>query len=83
MEKEKDLERDYKKEYESQKAFVVVLNCEVVGTWRNLKKLCDEMKVLDFQFFSYSSLSKRRGEENPITFETARGKYAVYIERMK
>jgi hypothetical protein len=71
------------KRYQNEKAFVVVLNCAVLGTWRNLKKLCEDMKERDGQFFSYSSLSKRRDKENPMEFETAQGKYSVYIERLK
>lgn len=71
------------KRYLNEKACVVILNCELVGTWRNLKKLCDDMKEQDAEFFSYSSLSKKRGEINPIEFETEKGKYAVYIEKLK
>ena len=71
------------RQYQNQKAVVVVLNCEVLGTWRNLKKLCEEMKERDAEFRSYSSLSKRRDDENPITFETGQGEYKVYIEKLK
>ena len=71
------------RQYQNQKAVVVVLNCEVLGTWRNLKKLCEEMKERDAEFRSYSSLSKRRDDENPITFTTGAGEYKVYIEKLK
>jgi hypothetical protein len=69
--------------YENEKTFVVVCSCEVVGTWRNLKKLCEEMKTNDVEFLSYSSLSKKRGGESPIRFSTARGEYQIYIEKLK
>ena len=81
---EKDaLKRDYTKEYDNQKAIIVILNCEVVGTYRNLKKLCEDMKAKDESFLSYSSLSKRRNDENPIRFSTVRGDYQIYIEKLK
>ena len=79
----KELNMTYKERLEQEKAFVVVLDCTVVGTFRNLKKLCEEMKERDAEFRSYSSLSKRRDDENPITFETGQGEYKVYIEKLK
>ena len=69
--------------YENEKSFVVVLNCEVVGNYRNLKKLCEDMKAKDEGFLSYSSLSKKRNDENPIRFTTVRGDYQIYIEKLK
>ena len=83
MDEKEPIERDYKKEYQSQKAFVVVLNCVVVGTFRNLKKLCDEMKENDSEFRSYSSLSKKRDGESPLKFTTEKGEYQIYIEVLK
>jgi hypothetical protein len=68
--------------YENQKTFVVVLNCAVVGTWRNLKKLCEDMKGDDEDFQSYWTLAKKR-EESPIKFSTSKGEYQIYIEKLK
>lgn len=62
---------------------VLAANGEVVGIWGNLKKLCEDMKASDPEFQTYSSLSKRRADENPIKFETERGEYAVYIEKIR
>ena len=73
----------YKERIENEKSFVVVLNCGVVGNYRNLKKLCEEMKERDESFLSYSSLSKRRDKENPIKFSTSKGEYQIYIEKLK
>ena len=73
----------YKERLENEKAFVILLNCEVVGTFRNLKKACEAMKETDTEFLSYSSLSKRRDKENPIEFSTSKGAYKVYIEKLK
>jgi hypothetical protein len=83
MDKKEPIERDYRKEYENQKSFIVLLNCAVVGNFRNLKKLCEDMKEKDGEFQSYSSLSKRRNDENPIKFSTSKGEYQIYIERLK
>lgn len=69
--------------YENEKTIIVVLNCAVVGNFRNLKKLCEEMKETDADFLSYSSLSKRRSDENPIKFSTSKGEYQVYIEKLR
>jgi hypothetical protein len=73
----------YKERMETERTVIVVLNCEVVGNFRNLKKLCEEMKERDIEFYSYSSLSKRRNDENPIKFSTAKGEYQIYIEKLK
>ena len=73
----------YKERKEQVKVLSVVLNCELLGTWSNLKKLCDEISATDAEFLSYSSLSKKRSGENPITFTTSKGSYSVYIEKLK
>ena len=73
----------YKERQEVRRYIAVNLNCELIGVWGNLKKLCEEMKERDAEFRSYSSLSKRRDEENPITFTTGAGEYKVYIEKLK
>lgn len=62
---------------------VLTGNGEVIGLWGNLKKLCEEMKGEDGEFLSYSALSKRRSEENPIRFSTSEKEYAVWIEKLK
>ena len=69
--------------YENEKTFVVTCNCTVLGAWRNLKKLCEDMKEKDEEFLSYSSLSKRRNDENPMKFSTSAGEYSVYIEKLR
>ena len=79
----KEGNRTYQDNKEARRYIVVNLNCELLGVWGNLKKLCEEMKDSDGAFLSYSSLSKRRSEQNPIEFETERGKYSVYIEKLK
>ena len=75
------------KTYQEQKAekrySVLTGNGEVIGLWGNLKKLCADMKAQDAEFLSYSTLSHRRAEENPIRFTTGQKEYAVYIEKLR
>lgn len=75
------------KPYQERKAekrySVLVANCQVIGVWGNLKKLSEDMQAEDPEFISYSSLSKRRAEENPIKFTTEKGEYAVHIETLR
>jgi hypothetical protein len=80
MEEQKD--RDYQKEYQNQKAYVISLNCTVVGVWRNLKKLCVDMKEKDKEFPSYWTLTRKR-DEAPIKFITKIGEYSFSIEKLK
>ena len=76
------LKRDYQKEYQNQKAYIVSLNCEILGVWRNLKKLCTEMKERDTEFSSYWTLARKK-DETPIKITTKQGEYTLSIERMK
>ena len=75
------------KTYQEQKAekrfSVLTGNGEVLGIWGNLKKLCEDMKEQDGEFLSYSTLSHRRADENPIRFKTGQKEYAVYIETIR
>ena len=80
MEEQKD--RNYQKEYLNQKAYVISLNCTVVGVWRYLKKLCVEMKEKDANFPSYWTLTRKR-DETPIIFTTKLGEYSFSIEKLK
>ena len=41
------------------------------------------MKEVDGEFLSYSTLSHRRAEENPIRFKTGKKEYAVYVEKIR
>ncbi|MFN8304038.1 MAG: hypothetical protein U0U46_16240 [Saprospiraceae bacterium] len=41
------------------------------------------MKEQDGEFLSYSTLSHRRADENPMRFETSEKEYAVYIEKLR
>jgi len=68
--------------YQNQKAYVITLNCVVVGVWRNLKKLCTDMKVTDSDFPSYWTLTRKR-DEAPIKFSTKNGEYSFSIEKLK
>jgi hypothetical protein len=74
--------RDYQKEYHNQKAYVLSLNCEILGVWRNLKKLCTEVKESDSEFLSYWTLARKK-DESPIKFTTIKGEYSLSIEKMK
>ena len=73
--------------YEERKAAkrysVLTGNGEVIGVWGNLKKLCEDMKEQDGEFLSYSTISHRRADENPIRFKTGQKEYAVYIETIR
>lgn len=72
------------KERKAEKRYSVLTgDGKVIGVWGNLKQLCDDMKDVDGEFASYSSLSKKRSEENPMEFATSQKQYAVYIEKIR
>ncbi|MBN8676682.1 MAG: hypothetical protein J0M29_00570 [Chitinophagales bacterium] len=75
--------RDYKKEHSEKRYSVLTGDGKVIGVWGNLKQLCEDMKEENGEFASYSSLSKRRKEENPIEFTVNEKNYAVYIEKIR
>ena len=75
--------RDYKKEHAERRISVLIGDGELKGVWGNLKKLCEDMKEQDSEFLSYSALSHRRADENPIQFKTGQKEYAVYIEKIR
>lgn len=75
--------RDYKKEHAERRISVLNGNGELIGVWGNLKKLCEDMKEQDAEFLSYSTLSHRRADENPIQFTTGTKAYAVYVETIR
>lgn len=75
--------RDWRKEKAEKRYSVLTGDGKVIGVWGNLKHLCEDMKSEDNEFLSYSSLSKRRTEENPIEFKTDQKNYAVYIEKIR
>lgn len=76
-------ERDYQKEKAEKRYSVLTGDGEVLGIWGNLKQLCEDMQEEDGEFASYSSLSKRRAEENPMKFKTGQKEYAVWIEKIR
>lgn len=75
--------RDYKKEHIERRISILNGDGELIGVWGNLKKLCEDMKEQDGEFLSYSTLSHRRADENPIRFKTGQKEYAVYIEKIR
>lgn len=75
--------RDYKKEHAERRISVLNGDGELIGVWGNLKKLCEDMKEQDGEFLTYSTLSHRRADENPIRFKTGQKEYAVYIETIR
>ncbi len=78
------MSRTYKERKKANKQYVLLADCEVLGVWGNLKKLCEDMKVKDGDFLSYSSLSKKKKHENPIIFKNDDGvTYKVYVEVVK
>lgn len=83
MLEEKELTvRDFQKEYKNEKAFIINLDCVVIGVWRNLRKLCTDMKIIDTDFPSYWTLTRKRNEA-PIKFATKKGEYSLSIEKLK
>lgn len=75
--------RDWRKEKAEKRYSVLTGDGEVMGIWSNLKQLCEDMKEEDGEFASYSSLSKRRAEENPMKFKTGQKEYAVWVEKLR
>lgn len=70
--------------------YILLHEQQIVGTWSNLKHLCDDM-LLQEEFTSYSKLSKaisvlrRDGiEVGSLDFATREGKkYTVKIEKLR
>jgi hypothetical protein len=70
--------------------YILLSNCEVVGTWTNLKHLCNDMSEKT-EFVSYSKLSKevatlrKNGmDTGKLDFTTKDGvKYTVQIDILK
>lgn len=55
----------YKEQQESKMSYVLLKDCDVLGTFGNLKKVCDYMEKEDFP--SYWTLVRKK--ENPIIFD--------------
>ncbi len=70
--------------------YILLQEQEIIGTWSNLKHLCDDMSVRE-EFTSYSKLSKevsvlrRDGIEiTSLNFTTREGKnYTLKIEKLR
>lgn len=75
--------RTYKQERSKVRCSQLIMNCCPIGVWSNLKKLTEDMRVVDAEFLSYSSVSKRRLVENPIRFSTSKGEYQIFIGILK
>ena len=75
--------KTYKERMKERKVYTVVCNCEVVGNFTNLKKLCDSMIEQDGEFLTYSSLSKKKKEGSPVKFTSHSGnEYQIYFESL-
>jgi hypothetical protein len=74
-------QRTYSEQKEARRFIVLTLNCEILGIWGNLKKLCSEIKEKDSDFPSYWTLARKK--ENPIKFDTPKGNYIVSNEKPK
>ena len=64
----------YKEQRDSKKYFVLLKDCNVLGTFGNLKKVCEFMKGKDF--YSYHTLVKK---EFPVTYK----EYKIYKTLLK
>ena len=82
MEQEKEKKaRTYTEQKTAKRYVVITLNCEILGIWGNLKKLCDAMMLNDSEFPLYKKLIRK--VENPIKFDTSKGTYIISIEKPK
>lgn len=55
----------YKEQQENKMSYVLLQDCEVLGTFGNLRKVCEYMDGKDFP--SYWTLVRKK--ENPIEFD--------------
>ncbi|MBV7268694.1 hypothetical protein [Winogradskyella luteola] len=55
----------YKEQQENKMSYVLLKDCEVLGTFGNLRKVCDFMEGKDFP--SYWTLVRKK--ENPLVIE--------------
>ena len=55
----------YKEQKENKKAFVLLKDCVVLGSFGNLKKVCDFMNGKDF--YSYNTIIRKK--EYPILYK--------------
>lgn len=60
----------YKEQLENKMSYVLLKDCEVLGTFGNLKKICDFMDGKDFP--SYWTLIRKK--EYPLVFDS----YKIY-----
>ena len=69
----------YSVQKNAKRFLVLTLNCEIIGIWGNLRKLCSERLEKDFEFPKYTVLVRKK--ENPIKFETLKGSYIISNEK--
>ena len=55
----------YKEQQENRKSYVLLKDCEVLGTFGNLKKVCEYMSEKDF--YSYNTIIRKK--EFPIIYK--------------
>lgn len=55
----------YKEQQENRKSYVLLKDCDVLGTFGNLKKVCDFMQKKDF--YSYNTIIRKK--EFPIIYK--------------
>ena len=73
--------RTYSEQKEAKRYIILTLNCEVLGIWGNLKKLCTDIKENDLEFPSYWTLIRK--VENPLKINTSKGDYILSAEKPK
>ena len=73
--------RTYTEQKEAKRYMILTLNCEVLGIWGNLKKLCSDIKANDLEFPSYWTIIRK--DENPIKITTSKGEYILSAEKPK
>ncbi|MCH7783925.1 MAG: hypothetical protein IIB06_00705 [Bacteroidetes bacterium] len=55
----------YKEQQENRKSYVLLKDCEVLGTFGNLKKICEFMEGEDF--YSYNTIIRKK--DFPILYK--------------
>jgi len=57
----------YKERQANLKMFVLQKGCVVLGTFGNLKKVCDFLK--DEDFYSYNTIVRKKDEDYPVNYK--------------
>lgn len=75
--------RDYKKERKEKRYYVLMSECNLLGLWSNLSKLCEDMKKENESFKSYHSLARMDKSQVMEFSDKNKKEYTLYVTTLK